>query len=193
MVGLYAQGDAAAVEAHAARPRRDVVEPDHRAARPLPGRGVERRSGPRSGSPTPGGRRAASRAAGRCSSQYVSPPLAADKGRRDRARLAHRDRRGGPRRRRPRAPTTRPRAPEAGRELPGREPRAPSRAATWTSCGPRPRSRSRYVKRFYFARGGPRLLADLRGPRRRLPARLALGRLHRLDAPLRATPRTASE
>ena len=38
-----------------------------------------------------------------------------------------------------------------------------------------------YIKRYYFAEARPRLLAELRGPRGRLPARRALGGLHRLD------------
>ena len=85
--------------------------------------------------------------------QYVSPPLAVDKGREtvhaslsvtfeavpDGGGLA-RVLRGDP--------------PQARRQLPGDEPRRPSRAATWTSCAPRRRWRSTFVKRFYFAQGG---------------------------------------
>ncbi len=141
VLGLYAQGEAAAVAAQAAvldemwssltieRPDLYPVTAwkDQQASLGLPAswRETRRFSG-----------------GGTLVAHYVSPPLAVDKG----GQTVHASlsvtfeavpEGGGL------AEYYEADAPPSRRELPGPEPRRPSRAATWTSCAPRPRSRSR--------------------------------------------------
>jgi hypothetical protein len=161
------------------RARRDVVEPDHRAARPLSGPGVEGaarlagRARVVAGDPPLLGRRDAPRA-------VRQPTPRRRQGARHRPRLAHRHLRERRRRGRPLS-LLRGHPPEAGRELPGDEPlRLQGRLRR--RHADRDAGRDLLPEAVLLRGGGPGLLADLRGPRRRLPPGFAVGRLHRVDA-----------